>query len=207
MKADDCEEILKDCIDLGVKDVAFSGGEPFEWWPFLKDAIYLSVNGTLSTKIYTTGNVDDFRKKLADIRKVGDFTCVFSLFGSTAKYHERITQKNGSFNQTMKGIGMAVDLGLQVEIHFVPFQDNYSQLRPVAILAKDFGVKTVSVLRFVPQGRGCDMKSAPLNRSQNLELKLQVQRLNKQDFVIRTGSPYNFLLLCPASVGNGERLR
>jgi radical SAM protein with 4Fe4S-binding SPASM domain len=53
------------------------------------------------------------------------------------------------------------------------------------------------VLRLVPQGRAALIRGRALNRVQNLELRRQIQTLRREygaDFV-RTGSPYNFLML------------
>ena len=56
-------------------------------------------------------------------------------------------------------------------------------------------MSSISVLRFVPQGRGQLLKKRVLSKLQNLELKRIIERLRKKGFEIRTGSPYNFLML------------
>jgi len=63
-------------------------------------------------------------------------------------------------------------------------------------LAGAMGAERVSVLRFVPQGRGAIMPSLALTRAENLELRRQIIRARK-GFSVRTGSPYNFLWLNP----------
>ena len=86
-------------------------------------------------------------------------------------------------------------LSLSTELHFVPLSCNYTELVPLAILARELGINAISVLRFVPQGRGREIESQKLNADQNRLLKVNIESLRKDGYNIRTGSPYNFLLL------------
>jgi radical SAM protein with 4Fe4S-binding SPASM domain len=61
-------------------------------------------------------------------------------------------------------------------------------------LAHNKGVSQVSILRFVPQGRGESCSALALDRGQNLELKKIVEQ-NRIEAKIRAGSPYNFLMI------------
>lgn len=73
---------------------------------------------------------------------------------------------------------------------------NYKQLTGVVELAKNNGVETVSVLRFVPQGRGTLIKDKDtLSNQQNKELIKIIKEIRDSGFNIRTGSPFNVLLL------------
>ena len=62
-------------------------------------------------------------------------------------------------------------------------------------LARSLGVKKISVLRFVPQGRGYLIRRYSLNKIQYLELKKMIEAARKNGYNVRTGSPFNFLLL------------
>ena len=53
-----------------------------------------------------------------------------------------------------------------------------------------------SILRFVPQGRGRLIKdSDTLSKAQNLELARMIRNLRENGYNIRTGSPFNVLLV------------
>ena len=73
--------------------------------------------------------------------------------------------------------------------------NNYQDLEAIAHLANKCGVSRISILRFVPQGRGVLIRHRALNRIQNIQLKRNIERLRSKGFDIRTGSPYNFLML------------
>ena len=50
-------------------------------------------------------------------------------------------------------------------------------------------------MRFVPQGRGILIKNKVLSKIQNIRLKRLIEALRSRGYDIRTGSPYNFLML------------
>jgi len=196
MGREDCLRILAEAIRMGIKDVAFSGGEPL-LWPHIFGAVEMAAKHRLSVTIYTSGITEEFRPRASKLHDVGASRFVFSAFGATASSHERITRKAGSFERTKTAMLDALALGLTTELHFVPMANNYRELSDVAQLASQLGAARVSVLRLVPQGRAVLIRDRSLNRVQNLELRRQILDLRKEhgnDFV-RTGSPYNFLML------------
>jgi pyrroloquinoline quinone biosynthesis protein E len=196
MTRGDCLSILADAVGLGVRDVAFSGGEPL-LWPHLSDAVEAAVKARLNVTIYTSGAVEEFSRNAERLHVLGVSRFVFSLFGATPFSHDRTTRKAGSLERTKSAMRDALAAGLTTELHFVPMSSNYRELSDVVRLAREFGASRLSVLRFVPQGRGVLIRDRTLNRVQNLELRRQILALRKEhgDDFVRTGSPYNFLLL------------
>ena len=77
----------------------------------------------------------------------------------------------GSFSKTIEAIESAKHFNLAPEIHFVPFAENFKYIRKIVKFAADIGVTKVSILRFVPQGRGVLYKGHALNRLQDRELR------------------------------------
>jgi radical SAM protein with 4Fe4S-binding SPASM domain len=84
---------------------------------------------------------------------------------------------------------------LTSEVHFVALKRTYKDLQSIADFVKHLGVSRISVLRFVPQGRGYLLSHDMLTSSQYLELKAMIESLRNSGMDIRTGSPFNFLLL------------
>ena len=164
-------------------------------WDGIEEAVGLANNGGLKVGIYTSGNVDSIPRKLKRIRALGVTKCVFSIFGKSANSHESVTRISGSFDKTIEAIKTALQTGIRAELHFVPMSNNYCELEDIAVLGNKLGISRISVLRFVPQGRGLLLRKRVLNRLQNLSLKKIIERLRKHGFEIRTGSPYNFLML------------
>ena len=190
----DCLRVIAQAADAGVKEVALSGGEPLIW-PHVLEAADLAAKKGMLVDVYTSGNVPSVRKLMEAMKGVGATKAVFSLFGADQTTHERITRIEGSFNLTLAALATTRDVGLTVEVHFVPMADNFAQLEAIAGLAKKNGCGRVSVLRFVPQGRGYLMRNYVSSAAQNRQLKRTIENLRRDGIEIRTGSPYNFLLL------------
>lgn len=194
MSKEKCIEIINDSILMGVKKIAFSGGEPLVW-KYIEDAVEVASKGNIDVAIYTTGNISDIDKKFSVLKERGLRKSIFSIYSPVEKEHEYITRRTGSFELTRKAIISANKIGIKTEIHFVAMSSNYKLLNSVAEFGKDIGVSDVSVLRFVPQGRGALIVDGILNKYQNVELKKIISDLRSKGYNIRTGSPYNFLML------------
>jgi len=189
-----CSDIVLSAIDIGVQKIAFSGGEPLIW-DGIVNVVEQAIRGGLDTSIYTSGNVSDVPIVLSKIRKSGVPKLIFSIFGASASVHELVTRVAGSFECTWKTIKLALNMEFPIELHFVPFVQNYADLPRIVDLALENKINRISILRFVLQGRGALMKSFVMNRSQNMRLKQMVLDIREKGYDIRTGSPYNFLLL------------
>lgn len=179
---------------MGAEEVAFSGGEPLIWPP-LDEALNTAIEGGLKVIIYTSGNITKVDRRMKMLSNLGVSTCIFSVFGSNESEHEKTTRIKGSFSRTKLAIETANDCGLRTELHFVPLSNNYKSLESIAFLAKKWGISRISVLRFVAQGRGVLVRHRALNKIQNIQLKRIIEQLRSKGFDIRTGSPYNFLML------------
>lgn len=198
MTKDTCLEIIEQAVQMGVQSVAISGGEPLIW-KGLEEAIQLCGRYGIDTTIYTSGNCDSIDAKFKALSEAGLHRAVFSLYSPQKEEHIRITRKRNSYSNTMAAISACLDYGIVPEIHFVALSSNYHKLPDLVKLAQSIGVSTISVLRFVPQGRGeLIEKKETLSREQNKELIRMINEIRKSlgsHFNIRTGSPFNVLML------------
>jgi radical SAM protein with 4Fe4S-binding SPASM domain len=194
MSVAQCIKIIEDAASMGVEHMAFSGGEPL-CWPALPDAIAKSCSLGINTSLYTSGNHPDSSTILLDLKNIGCKKAIFSIYGSNEEAHEKITTIPGSFKKTLESVEAASSYGMNPEFHFVPLSLNYQELELVVHLATELEVTNVSVLRFVPQGRGKQIKDQSLSKEQYIELKGTINRLLLDGHSIRTGSPFNILLL------------
>ena len=190
----DCLRIIAEAHQLGATHIVLSGGEPLLWSP-LEDVVSAAVANAMEVVLYSSGNAPRAEEILRRLARTGLASCIFSIFASTDEKHENITRVRGSFQSTRRAIDAAREIGLPVELHFVPMANNYTELKAIALLAREWKVARISVLRFVPHGRGALLRHRVLNRLQNINLRNSILSLRQQGFEIRTGSPYNFLLL------------
>lgn len=188
------ERILDEANGMGVNEIAFSGGEPL-LWKGIEDAISKSLKYGIQTILYTTGNVPDAENMMRNLYSTGLNRVVFSIFGGSPAEHEAITNYEGSYEKTTRIARYCSGIGLSTEFHFVPLSWNFRTLPQIADITSKSGVCRVSVLRLVPQGRGCNIRNGQLNHSQNIELRNTIKDLREKGHDIRLGSPYNFLML------------
>jgi len=196
MTRDKCIEIINDAVSIGLKEIIFSGGEPLSWGSIF-DVVKYSKKRGLNCGIYTSGNCENIREILINLKKNDIDKIIFSLYSDNENGHEKITRKSESFKNTIKAIKLAQSLKIQSEIHFVALASNYKKLEGIVNIAKKHKLKRISVLRFVPQGRGALIRSDSLNKQQYLELKENIIDLRNQnnEIEIRTGSPFNVLII------------
>lgn len=194
MSWDSCQKILEEANNMGVTEVSFSGGEPL-LWNEIKDAVSFASKLGLKVVLYSSGNVDNTQEQLTELKSKGLGKIIYSIFDHESKRHDQLTGVNGSFKWMIESAEISQKLGLITELHFVPFSLNYKSIPGVVKTATSMGIKTVSLLRFVPHGRGCDIREWQLSKSQNIELRKIVKDLREEGYSIRLGSPYNFLWL------------
>lgn len=175
--------------------VELSGGEPL-LYPDLLPTLGLARSLDLETRLYTTGAPKmKHIPALEQLADAGLSSAVFSLQGASRATHERITRVPGSFERTISNVRDYVRAGLWVGLHFVPVKLNYRDVRAMAELASDLGVKELAFLRFVPQGRGL-VNRAELELShpefQRLLHELSDLVVSETRLAIRAGCPLSF---------------
>jgi pyrroloquinoline quinone biosynthesis protein E len=184
---------------LGVEKVVFTGGEPLVY-PNLREVISAAAQAGIEPTLYTTGILDDLLNPIngdhaADLVRLGIRRFIFSVYSGSAAIHESIT-RYGTFAPTLAAIRSAVATGVPVEMHFVAMRSNFRHLPDVVALAEGLGAARVSVLRFVPQGRGVRIQASEgLSPSELTELAEMIERSRYRHpaVKIRAGSPLNVL--------------
>jgi MoaA/NifB/PqqE/SkfB family radical SAM enzyme len=150
--------LIEEFAELGGKALILTGGEPL-CNPSLLQIAHAAKTTHLRVFLYTTGltisngRIQAAAEKLQEIAELID-VFVFCLHGATAHIHDNITRVLGSFNATLKAIRYVLYLRKQVIVHHVPLRLNAGELLPLCALLENYGITSLKLLRFVPQGRG-----------------------------------------------------
>jgi radical SAM protein with 4Fe4S-binding SPASM domain len=203
-------ELIREFVCLGGEKLCISGGEPL-CYEGLR-AVINSCRGTdIDISLYTTGISRNggppkhMSERTADFLADSHVRTIFSLHGAYAKTHDMLTRVEGSFDNTTVAIEKTIAAGARVEVHVVPTAINFGELLDIAKLVDSFGVKKMSWLRFVPQGRGLvNKRLLELSERQLTQLaqeKLQLEQ-GCPNVAIRTGAPFN--ILCPETPATCE---
>lgn len=134
---------------------------------------------------------------------------IFSFHGATPQVHDQTTQTPGSFVCLMASLTAAIEAGILCEMNYVPMRPNVHQLVHLVELASDLGIRRISLLRFVPQGRGLVNRAAlELSREEENTFVTEVTRIRQgQNVDLRTGSPFNGIIpgnRVPCRAGSGK---
>lgn len=214
------ENSIKHC---GTTSFSISGGEPllhpdifkimdFAWGNGLQILLYTS--GVLkSDKMYhgITPIMAKVFQKYADVDKSNErygvttkdkLKIIFGVHGANAKVHDEITQIKGSFLCQQYAIKNCVDAGLYVACHFVPTKINFREIHSVVDYFDSIGAHEISLLRYVPQGRGLNFNDdLMMSREEFRELQeiiiKEKQRANNRNIHFRPGIPIDFAFQCP----------
>lgn len=206
------KRIIEEAKELGTRNICFSGGEPFEHNGIVQLCKYSKLAG-LDVQVYTSGNIrrkadtlDPLSDELLSQVKPSVDKIIVGLHGPTPKIHESITRVPGSFENAIISIERAAQRAIQVEVHFVPVKLNYRSLSELIELARKLKVNKISILRFVPQGRGKTYSGLlSLQKSDVLSLKSILTSLSEsKNPQVRIGSPFKVLGLSQARCTAGE---
>jgi radical SAM protein with 4Fe4S-binding SPASM domain len=191
--------LIREAAALGTYKLSLGGGEPL-LSPHLEEVLDEANKLGMQLEVFTCG-IARLPAQLSPIpthllahwQKLQRLKVIFSLQGASERTHDQITQTKGSYEVLLTSLKACLHAGIVSEINFVPLKPNVGEFAPLMDIAANLGVGRVSVLRFVPQGRGAVNQSClELSRDEEEIFIKQLIRLREHSpVVIRTGSPFN----------------
>lgn len=101
--------------------------------------------------------------------------------------------RKGLITCLMDSLIRASGTGLNVDVHFIPMKPNYRQFTDIIECLEMLKVKNISILNFVPQGRGRENKEELMLNEEELKEFSEILRKGKEHYSgnIRIGIPLN----------------
>ncbi|MBN1807304.1 MAG: radical SAM protein [Sedimentisphaerales bacterium] len=191
--------LIKEAGKLGAAKVSLGGGEPTADENFLPVVHQVLETGMLvevftcglfSTTQGTTSLPPTIIESCAGIKGI---KFIFSFHGASAETHDHITQTLGSYDNLINSLQNCLQANIECEMNFVPLKININDFGQLINLATDFQIPRISILRFVPQGRGAlNQSELELNPDEEDLFISEVIRMRENTSIeIRTGSPFN----------------
>lgn len=138
--------------DEQILDVTVAGGEPFIR-PIAMSALEVLAKGDVRTSVVTNGTfvTPELARRLAELglRRVH-----VSVDGASASTHDAIRVQPGSFAMAVRALRLLNDAGTTTGLNVVVTSKNIAEIPDVVELAIGLGCTAVSLLRFIPTGRG-----------------------------------------------------
>lgn len=202
LTTEDWIDVLSQAAELGCRVVQFVGGEPTLFkglLPLVEKSrelgyryVVLFTNATLLSE----SDLDDLSAYNVEL--------VTSFYSNVRETHDDITQRKGSFDQTVRGIKMILNRGVPLEVSMVRMSQNDNQIAEAIEFLVALGVRrdriAVGPLRGV--GRG-----ALIKKEQTVYSSLC--GLCHRDYMVvsSNGAVYPCLLARWLTVGNVKRER
>jgi len=195
-------QLIDESIKLGARKISFGGGEPTASKSFLPAIMRATTLGA-SVEVFTCG-LRMFGRQLTGLKsevinackKLCEVKFIFSFHGASETIHDCITQTPNSFRLLTASLEKCLSAGIECEMNFVPMRVNVHEFRDLMDLAESFQIHRVSILRFVPQGRGLEnIEALELSSDEEDSFVEEVLCLRaERNIDIRTGSPFNGII-------------
>ena len=197
MPYDLVRETIHSAVELGAKTICLSGGEPFlhpNIVDIAKDVYELGAQCVIySSGIYfADGKYQQIPIEiLAQIKKYAG-KIIINYEASKGKIYDLIMGTSfGGYRIMRRTIKAILKLDIDVETHVVPMKLNYKQIPQIIRQCSELGIRRISFLRLVEQGRAQEnVKLLALSQAELDQLKKQIQKYVFQNEIpIRVGIP------------------
>ncbi|MBT3408215.1 glycosyltransferase [Candidatus Woesearchaeota archaeon] len=137
-------EDIKEDIKLIDKDykVIIKGSEPLLHPDFFQIIEEIQKNEIKEIELETNGRAFDYKSFCAKCINFGINNYSIHIFGHNEKLHDKITEVNGSFNQTISGIKNLVNLNQGISIELIITKDNFELIDDIIKFYKKLGIDT-----------------------------------------------------------------
>ena len=212
----DLFEMVKFCKSKGIRTVIFTSGikrasampeemieyiknkckqdlqeieEQEPWNERLKRSVKAYYDRWLTPKAFDGISKAEFKQ----LNELGLDKIVFDWQAFEEETDCELMGRRGFYTYLMDSIIRAQGAGLNVDVHFIPMKPNYRQLPDIMECLEIAGVRNISILNFVPQGRGRENKEDLMLDSEELkEFSTILSNASKQfTGKVRIGIPLN----------------
>ncbi|MCI8290782.1 MAG: radical SAM protein [Clostridia bacterium] len=136
------------------------------------------------------------------LKKLGLDKIAFDWQALDEEIDEDLMGRKGLNTYLMSSIIRASKAGLNVDVHFIPMKPNYREFPDILECLEMSGVQNISILNFVPQGRGLENREDLMLDRQELQEFGEILEKERKNYSgsIRVGIPLNGAIshLCTA---------
>ena len=133
------------------------------------------------------------RQEFETLKKLGLDKIVFDWQAFEETTDNELMGRKGLNTYLMDSLIRASLTELNVDVHFIPMKPNYKQFSDIIECLEISKVQNISILNFVPQGRGRDNKEELMLSKEELKEFSEILKKEKENYSgkIRIGIPLN----------------
>jgi len=162
LSLDELRRTVQQCLDLGVTNITFTGGEPL-----LRDDLeQLSVSPDQAISQVFTNALALTPERAKSLKDAGVFGVQISLDSADPAEHDRLRGLNGAFRAVEEGVRNALNAGLLVGISTYATRQNAlsHNIISIADLCSQWGVHEISIFDAIKTGGLSDQEDVTLDR-------------------------------------------
>ncbi len=168
--------LIDQIASLDIRSFVFTGGEPllrkdlFDLIAYAKSkgfTVFIATNGT------------QIKKEVAKLLREFDVGVVIGLDAMNPEIHDRIRGVEGAYDAVMEGIENCIAENLYLHLNIIASRPNFDEIARIIDYGDRIGVYSYFIYRFVPIGRGEEIRDYALEEEDFkalLDLILEKQR-------------------------------
>jgi heme b synthase len=206
LSTDDAKALLDNIKSFSNPIIILTGGEPLARPDFYEIAKYgseiglrmvLGTNATLMTP-----------EIAAKVKEVGIPRMSVSIDFPTAELHDKFRGVTGAFDDAVRGIKIAREAGIEVQINSTITKLNVDFLDDLLTFSKEIGAVAFHPFLLVPTGRGKELEEQelpPEEYERALNWVYDMQKIEKDIFFKPTDAPHYFRIMLQRAKQDGEK--
>jgi radical SAM protein with 4Fe4S-binding SPASM domain len=152
LSIEECFRVIDELVELGVLHLLFSGGEILAHRGFFQIAEY-ARSKRLLLRLFTNGIL--ITPQVADrLAALHPYAIEISVYGSDPETHDKITQRERSWDLTMRALRLLRERGVRTKIKVPVMRENFGQLREIEKLADELGAEFRYDTTITPKDNG-----------------------------------------------------
>jgi heme b synthase len=206
LSTDEAKAVLDNIKSFSDPIIILTGGEPLcrpDFYEIAKHGRELGIRMVLGTN--ATLMTPEIAKK---VHEVGIKRMSVSIDFPSAEKHDEFRGLEGAFDDAVRGIKIAQDAGIQIQINSTITKLNAGHMNELLEFSKKVGAVAFHPFLLVPTGRGKELEEQelpPEEYERVLNWVYDMQKIEKDIFFKPTDAPHYFRIMRQRAKEDGEK--
>jgi radical SAM protein with 4Fe4S-binding SPASM domain len=183
-------EVIDRLWDVGIPHLVFTGGEP-TLVPYLRELVARSEEKGMITGLVTNGRALAQEGYLNDLVEAGLDHVQITVLSHRESVHDLLTGDEGSWNETIEGLKVAVAEDLYVSTNTTIMSENVEDVEETMRFLVGLGVRNISLNGIIRSGKGKEAKAVDYHHLNDiLGRAVDIAKEEELNLVWYTPTPY-----------------